>query len=204
MQNIFTKIVRVAFVCALLAVISATEARAQQWSVSTNLVEWGNLGTINGEVGVGVSQHFSLFVNARYNNWTFRKGVPEDRYEDPYGETEVQFENRKMAFAAGVRFWPWYTYSGWWLYLRGQYMEYNRGGLIRHIAEEGDAYGGGVGFGYTYMLHKNWNIEFGAGVWAGYKDYKIYRCTNCGGVLEDSKKFFFLPDDVFISLIYVF
>lgn len=189
---------------AFLCCIASAPARAQRFSVATNLVEWANLGTINAEAGVAVSQHISIHAAVRYNNWTFLKGNPEDRFEDPLGDTERQFENRKQAYAVGLRYWPWHIYSGWWAYARGQYMEYNRGGLIRHKAEEGDAWGVGLGAGYTYMLHKNLNIEFGVGVWGGKKKYVEYRCTNCGQVLEKGQKMFILPDDAFVSLIYIF
>ena len=83
-------------------------------------------------------------------------------------------------------------------------MEYNRGGLFHHTAEEGDAFGVGIGAGYTHILSRNWNIEFGAGLWGGQTAYRTYRCTNCGSVVDQGRKFFILPDDVFISLIFVF
>lgn len=191
------------FLCLAL-LLFGVNARAQRFSVSTNLVEWANLGTVNGEAGVALAQHLSLHAGARYNNWTFRKGDPEDRFTDPSGDTERQFENRKQAYSLGVRYWPWYVYSGWWAYVRGQYMEYNRGGLFHHEAEEGDAVGVGLGFGYTLMIHRQWNIEFGAGGWAGYTNYRTYRCTNCGSVVDSGRKSFILPDDLFISFIYVF
>lgn len=177
---------------------------AQRYSISTNLVEWANLGTMNAEAGVAVAQHFSIHAGFRYNNWTFNKGNPEERFSDPIGESEQQLENRKQAYSIGVRYWPWYVYSGWWGYLRTQYMEYNRGGLIRHAAEEGDAYGAGVGIGYTRMLHRNWNIEFGIGMWSGFKSFTTYRCTNCGSIVDQGQKLFILPDDVFVALTFIF
>ena len=180
------------------------QSRAQQVSISTNLIEWLNLGTINGEFGVSVSRHFSIHASARYNPWTFRKGDVQARYEDPVGDSEKQFENRKQAYGLSVRWWPWYIYSGWWWSVKGQYMEYNRGGIFNHTAEEGDSVGGGGAVGYTHMLHKHWNIEFGAGVWAGSSKYTKYRCTNCGTKMEEGTKFFVLPDEVFVSIIYVF
>ncbi len=184
--------------------VSSQEGQAQRYSVSTNVVEWANLGTINAEAGIAVAQHFSVHAGARYNNWTFLKGNPDDRFTDPEGDLERQFENRKQAYALGMRYWPWYIYSGWWGYVRGQYMEYNRGGLIRHSAEEGDALGVGLGIGYTHMLHRNWNIEFGLGAWGGVTRYTTYRCTNCGSIVDQGQKAFILPDDVFVSFIYVF
>ncbi len=198
------KLVVALCLCLSLFLLGERRAAAQQVSVSTNAIEWLNLGTINGELGVSVSRHFSIHVGARYNPWTFIRGDTKARYTDPLGETEKQFENRKQAYNLSVRWWPWYIYSGWWWYVRGQYMEYNRGGLFTHTAEEGDNVGGGIGVGYTYMLHKHWNIEFGAGIWAGQSKYTSYRCTNCGTVLDKGTKFFVLPDDVFVSIIYVF
>lgn len=195
----------IALLCLLLALLSSRErAAAQRVSVSTNCVEWLNLGTLNLEAGVAVEQHFSIHAGFRFNNWTFRKGSPEDRFTDPIGDSEKQFENRKQAYAAGVRYWPWYVYSGWWFYFHGQWMEYNRGGLFQHSAEEGTAVGGGLGIGYTYMLNKHWNIEFGASVWGGKKDYTKYRCTNCGAITDKGKKAFVALDDVYVSFSFVF
>lgn len=178
--------------------------RPHNFSVSTNAFQWLNLATLNAEAGLAVSRHFTLHAGVRYNPWTFIPGKPDDRLTDTTGETERQFENRKQAYNLGVRFWPWYAYSGWWISARAQYMEYNFGGIFRHWAEEGDAFGAGLGVGYTYLLHKHWNIEFGAGLWAGYKDYVRYRCTNCGSVTGEGGKGFLSPDEVFISLVYVF
>lgn len=190
------------FIAAFL--LSAVFADAQRWSVSTNLVEWANLGTANIEAGAAVHRHLTLHAGVRYNPWTFRPGDPDDRLSDPEGDTEDQFENRKRAVSLSLRYWPWHVYSGWWGYVRGQAMEYNRGGVFHHEAREGDAYGLGVGAGYTRMLHKHWNIELGAGIWGGWRDETVYRCTNCGTVNSRSKGAFILPDDVFVSLIYIF
>ena len=177
---------------------------AQRVSVGTNAVEWANLGTINAEVGIGVSQHLSIHAGARYNNWLFRKGNPDDRIVDPSGDTERQFQNKKQAYNLTLRWWPWHIYSGWWIGARGQWMEYNRGGILSRSTEEGKAVGAGLSAGYTRMLHRNWNIEFGIGVWGGTTRYTTYACPTCGTVTDNGKKVFVLPDDVMVSLIYIF
>ena len=192
------------FIVAALCILLSSDAFAQRYSVSTNSVQWLNLGTLNAEAGVAVSQHFSIHAGARYNNWTWRKGDPDVRLVDSLGEDERQFENRKQAYDLKLRWWPWHIYSGWSAYVKAQYMEYNRGGLINHTAEEGDAFGGGLGASYTLMLNKNWNIEFGGGAWSGWTKYTTYRCTNCGEKTDEGGKFFILPDDVMVSFIYVF
>lgn len=189
---------------ALCAVVFSSTAGAQRFSFSTNIIDWGNLGTMNIEGGVAVSQHISLHTGVRVNPWVWNPGEPDDRLEDPFGENEDQFQNKKQAYNIGLRFWPWYIYSGWWFYAKGQYLEYDRGGLINHTREAGDSFGMSLGAGYTHMLHRNWNLEFGVGVWGGYAKYGVYRCTNCGQPAEQGEKAFILPDDVFISIAYIF
>lgn len=65
-------------------------------------------------------------------------------------------------------------------------------------------FSGGIGAGYTHILSRDWNIEFGAGLWGGQTAYRTYRCTNCGSVVDQGRKFFILPDDLYVSLIFVF
>ena len=186
---------------------------AQRYSVSTNIAGWADLGTANAEAGVAVARHVSLHAGFRYNPWTFRQVAPEavDALIDgpvPAAleafEAQDQFENRKRACHLGLRWWPWYIYSGWWVGARGQWMEYNRGGLFSRSTEEGEAVGAGLSVGYTRMIHRNWNIEFGAGLWGGSTRYTTYACPTCGTVTDGGRKTFILPDDVMLSLIYIF
>ena len=186
---------------------------AQQFSVSTNLAGWADFGTANLEAGTAVARHVSLHAGFRYNPWSFRSVPPEaidalvagpvpaaiDEFEQ-----QDQFQNRKRAAYAGLRWWPWHIYSGWWFGARGQWMEYNRGGILSRSTEEGEAVGAGLSAGYTRMLHRNWNIEFGIGVWGGTTRYTNYACPTCGTVTDNGKKGFILPDDVMVSLIYIF
>ena len=176
-----------------LLLLSMT-AGAQQFSVSTNLAGWADFGTANLEAGTAVARHISLHAGFRYNPWTFRPTTSE----------ADQLQNRKRAFNAGIRWWPWHIYSGWWLGARGQWMEYNRGGIFSRSTEEGEAVGAGLSAGYTRMLHRNWNIEFGLGVWGGTTRYTTYACPTCGTVTDGGKKAFILPDDLMVSLIYIF
>lgn len=182
---------KILLIVTLLAAVSFT-AGAQRWSVGTNVFDLGCIGTLNIEAGAAMSQHFSFQMGAKYNPWTFKKDTPD------------QFEDRKRTFYAGVRYWPWYIYSGFWASANFQYQEYNHGGFINETSEEGDAIGGCLSVGYTRMLHKNLNLEFGAGVWAGQTKYRLYSCPLCGEVLDDGSKFFFLPNEIRVGLVYIF
>ena len=163
-----------------------------RWSLSTNAIDWATLLTTNVSAQYSLSQHLTLEGQARWNPWTFNKG----------GESQLQ--TRQRTFSLGARWWPWYTYSGWWVSARGQISEYNFGGLRTMETEEGDAAGLVLSAGYSFQLKKWLNIDFGAAFWGGYKRYVKYACPNCGNRTDQGEKAFVLPDEVLISAMFIF
>lgn len=183
----------------------AQTASAQQWAVAVNAADMVSLGTISAEGSVSVGQHATINAVAKVNPWTFNKNRPE------------QFQNRQQTYSIGARWWPWNVYSGWWMAGRAQYQQYNRGGsqvlnaatswgtrVEPGMTEEGDAYGLSLGAGYSLMLGKHVNIDFGLEVWGGRTIYTVYACPTCGKVTESGKKWFFLPNDLVLSFQWVF
>ena len=167
--------------------------RAQEWSVSTNLMDYACLGTINIEGSGAAGRHISINASARVNPWTYHKGDPAK-----------QMQNRHQTYAAGIRYWPWHIYSGWWISGMAQYQEYNHGGIFSQKTEEGDAYGLSVGAGYSLMLHEHWNLDFGLSLWGGQKSYITYACPSCGRIIDKGAKWFFQPNDIRVSIAYIF
>ncbi len=180
-------------IIVFFALISLYECRAQRFSLSTNLLDYAALGTLNMDVSYSLSRRFSLTAGAKYNPFTFRKAVPEK-----------QFQLRQRSCALGVRIWPWHTWSGWWFSGKGRYQEYNFGGILSPGTSEGDRVGFGLYTGYTHMLGPHFNIEFGLGAWGGMDFYRKYSCQVCGDTVDEGKRYFVLPDDIMISLVYVF
>lgn len=78
------------------------------------------------------------------------------------------------------------------------------GGLLGRETREGDRVGAGLYSGYSYMLSSHFNIEFGLGFWAGLDMYRKYSCPICGITVDSGRKAFILPDDLMISIVYVF
>ena len=70
--------------------------------------------------------------------------------------------------------------------------------------EEGDRAGAGLYAGYTHMLSPHWNIEFGLGMWGGISWYRKYSCPSCGLTVDNGREWFARPDDLLVSLVYVF
>ena len=180
-------------IITLLLIALPIFCSAQDWSVSTNAMDYVSLGTMNAEVSMATGRHISINASARINPWTFHKGDPSK-----------QMQNRQQTYAVGVRYWPWHIYSGWWMSGMAQYQEYNRGGIISATTEEGDAYGLSIGAGYSLMLHEHWNLDFGLSLWGGQKTFVTYACPSCGKITDKGAKWFFMPNDLRVSIAYIF
>lgn len=177
----------------LLIVAPSGHLNAQKFSLSVNLLECARLGTFNLDASYAVGRHWSLTAGARYNPFTFNEG-----------DSDRQFQSRQQSYALGARLWPWHIMSGWWFAGKGRWQEYNVGGILSSKTREGDRFGGGLYAGYAHMLSPHLNLEFGLGLWAGVDIYKVYSCPSCGLTLESGSKAFVLPDDIMLSIVYVF
>ncbi|MBE6232569.1 MAG: DUF3575 domain-containing protein [Bacteroidales bacterium] len=178
---------------ALLLVLLSMSAAAQKLSISTNILGYLALGTLNADMSYAISRNCSITADIRYNPFTFRK---EDQHR--------QFQCRQQSYAVGARLWPWHIWSGWWFASKLRYQEYNVGGLFSSETEEGDRFGAGFYAGFTYMLSPHFNLEFGAGLWGGKDEYSRYSCQKCGVTVKNGSRFFVLPDDIMVSVVYVF
>lgn len=164
---------------------------AQEFALSTNFADYAEFGTLNVEASYGVARHWSLSAAVKYNPFTYSRG-------------DELLQHKQRSLSAGVRYWPWHIYSGWWLSAAVRYQEYNSGGIISPETREGDRFGGLVGGGYTYMIAPWLNFDMGLGLWSGYDSFTTYACPSCGKRIDGGGKFFFLPADVLLSLTFVF
>lgn len=177
----------------LLAAASLTPAKGgeRQISIGTNLLGYLYLGTINIDAGIGIDRHWSAHIGGNYNPflWEAASG---------------SFQDKKLTVSAEGRYWPWHTFSGWFIGGGAQYQCYNRGGIFSPTAEEGDAGGFTLSGGYALMLGKRVNLEFGGGLWGGYTRYRVYHSPRCGKLIGQGYKFFILPNDLSISAVFTF
>ncbi len=77
-------------------------------------------------------------------------------------------------------------------------------GLYKELRDhrfEGEYYGGGIVFGYQWILSKRWNFELSVG--AGYvrAHYNKYECTTCGRSVESGTKNYLGPTKAAVSLL---
>ena len=187
-----------------LLLATAGVSGAQELSLSTNFADYAQSGTLNLEAGYGLARHWSVSAGVKYNPYSFGSG----------GDTHFR---RQRLYCAGARWWPWHIYSGWWLSARLQYQEFattdEKGNTLRQLpfsgrsggpSTEGDRYGAGLLAGYSQMIGRHFNLDFGAGFWGGWSSYVTYTCPTCGRISSSASGSFFLPADVIFALNYIF
>jgi len=63
----------------------------------------------------------------------------------------------------------------------------------------------GVAYGYSWLLHKHWNLEAEIGIGYIYTRYDRFECAGCGRKVEtDRQHNYFGPTKAAINLVYVF
>lgn len=171
----------------------STFSHAQKYSVGTNSLGYANLLTINAEFGLAVARNWSLSLGGKYNPFIFNANSEGG-----------QFQNKQMTLSAGARYWPFYVYSGFFYGAKVQMSTFNQGGIISDETTEGDALGIGLLFGYSLLINKWLNLEFGAGFWGGGEKYTVYACPRCGRIVSKGKKAFIAPNDAMLNLVFTF
>lgn len=164
----------------------SSSANAQNMYVSTNLLDYLNLGTINGEFGLSPMPKYTLYMKARYNPFTFNSGK--------------QIQNRVAGGALGAKYWFWYNNAGWFLNSHIGFSVYNIGGILDKYAYEGKALSLSVGGGYSLLLTERLNLDFGLGLQSGYTSYIKYACPKCGKVVGEEKQLFVAPSNMLVQL----
>ncbi len=175
---------------------STTTAYSQSHhsAISTNLITWGWFGTANAELSTAIAKKVVLFAGGRYNGWSFNN----NSYEEPVLQQQATVN-------AGIKWYQWYNYSGLFFGFKTQYEAYRMGGFLhKDYTEEGDAFGLGAGVGYSIMLWKNCNLDLGLWGWGGMTSYEKFSREYKGKSIEKDVRAFFTPDDVLVSLVYVF
>ena len=151
---------------AFLLVCLPMVANAQRWTVSTNALSWASLGTINAEGAYSLSQNFSVNLGGSINPW------------EASSPTGVALLNKHYGGYLGIKYWPWHVYSEWWINAKVQYRNFEHLGILTQQLVTGDAVGGGLSAGYSFMLSNRFNLDVGAGFWGGkLLNYKKYHGT---------------------------
>ena len=148
-------------------------------------------------VEVGLSKKVTIDVPFYYNPW---------KYSDS--------KMLKLSMVQPeVRYWLCDKFNGHFFGVHGMVGNYHTTGIdlpftifddLDKYRYKGNFYGGGISYGYQFILGRHWNIEATVGVGYAYVDYKQYECKECGDMVRKSDKNYFGPTKAALSLVYLF
>ncbi|MDR1557074.1 MAG: DUF3575 domain-containing protein [Tannerellaceae bacterium] len=174
----------------LMALIALPNVKAQTVAVKNNLL-YDLTTTINLGLEIAMSPQWTLELPVNYNPWDLG-------------------ENRKLKhwlIQPEVRYWFCQKFNGHFMGLHGHIGGYNIGGIeqigMEEFRYEGNLYGGGISYGYHWILSTHWSIEATIGAGYAYMEYAKYKCEKCAEKLSDDVRPYLGPTKVGVSLIYI-
>ncbi len=172
-------------------------AYAQDIAVKTNLLYWATT-TPNLGAEFGLGDRTSIEITGGYNPWTLDKD----------SNTKIKHWKVQPEF----RYWLCERFNGHFFGVHAGYTFYNIAGV--RILPYGDAstkdhrfqgwgVGGGLSYGYSWIIGKNWNLEATLGLGYIYSCYDKYECRTCGRFRGTEDNHYIGPTKLGISLIYI-
>lgn len=161
-------------------------------NVAMDAVAIPNLG-----VEVGVSKKLTVDVPVYYNPWK-------------YSDTKML---KLVMVQPELRYWLCDKFNGHFFGFHLMGGAYNTTGIdlpfspfddLEDYRYKGHFYGGGISYGYQFVLGRHWNLGATVGFGYAYVRYKKYPCEECGEMLEKSHKNYFGPTKAALNLIYIF
>ncbi|SHF93820.1 DUF3575 domain-containing protein [Dysgonomonas macrotermitis] len=178
-------------VCGVNAQNTQENLYKPSFAIKTNALYWLTT-TPNLGIEIGLSDKFTLDISGNYNPWDFG-------------------DNKKIKHwlvQPEIRYWFCERFNGHFIGFHGHYSEFNVGGIkmlgIEEHRYEGNLYGGGISYGYQWVLSNRWSLEATVGAGYAHIDYDKYRCEECGTKLKSDSKNYWGPTKVGLSVIYIF
>ena len=186
---------------ATLLLSACAVAHAQKVAVKTNLVA-DALASPNLGLEIGVAPKWTVDLTGEFNAW--RMGG-DKRWKHWFFQPEA-------------RYWFCDRFSGHFIGAALHGGQYNIGGFngrwnllgtdarkLKDTRFQGWFVGGGVSYGYAWILGTHWNIEAQIGVGYSYTRYDQFRCTGCGKKIRtDVPHNYWGPTSADINIVYIF
>lgn len=193
---------RILWIIGLMLTAVSMGWSQNQVALKTNLLYDALLSPTLG-IEVGLKPKWSLDLSGTVNMWT----VNEKRW-------------RQWMVQPEARYWFCERFTGNFLALHAIGGEYNFGNLhfggrnflgtdltqLRDHRLQGWMAGAGIGYGYSWLLDRHWNIEAEIGIGWIYTRYDKYKCVGCGKKVNDKPldHNYYGPTKAAVNLIYVF
>lgn len=172
---------------------------SQQIDLKTNLLYDATL-TANAGIEFAIAPRWSVDVSGNYNAWPVR----DHRWKHAMVQPEA-------------RFWFCDPFVGHFVGVHALGGIYNIGQIPNNLRflgtdfskltdrrYQGWAVGGGVAYGYAFILGRHWNLELELGVGYVYSQYDEFECGHCGRKIGNGDHHYVGPTKAAINLVYLF
>lgn len=189
--------------CVVLFCVFPLKAEARtNVALKSNLL-YDATATANLGMEVSLARKWSLDLSGNLNVWSFSEGK---RWKHWLCQPELRYWTCSNM---GGHFFAFHLLGG----------QYNIGQVnldflkflgknfedFKDYRHQGWYAGAGIGYGYSWILSRHWNIEVEVAAGYIYSNYSLYECAGCGKkVKTDLKNSYFGPTKLALDLIYVF
>lgn len=187
------------FAAFLIVSSSFNQIFAQQVAVKTNLLyDATTTPNIGAEIGIGRKHSLQLYYGL--NPWKFNTDSGEKFF-------------KHWMLAPEYRYWFCHRFQGSFIGIHGLGGEFDAANVklpfgmykgLRDHRYEGWYIGGGISYGYQWVLSRHWNFEASAGLGVVYAKYQKFECGECGRKIKDGHTTYVGPTKAVMSLIYMF
>lgn len=188
--------------CLILVMLTGwlSPVRAQSFAVKTNLI-YDATATVNVGMEVGLAPRWTFDLSGNLNTWS------KNEYTK-WKHWMVQPE---------ARYWFCDRFSRHFIGAHLLTGAFNFGNIDNNISflgtdfsvlsdyrYQGYAYGGGLAYGFAFVLSKHLNLELEVGAGYVYLDYEKFECADCGRKVGESNHHYVGPTKAAINLVYLF
>lgn len=182
------------YVVILIFIFCNQQVRGQEVAIKTNLAYWATT-TPNLGMEFALGKKSTLEISGGFNPFEF-----SDNKRFKHWLVQPEY-----------RWWFCETFNGHFLGVHAHGAQFNVGGwdipigrldVFKDKRYEGYLYGGGISYGYQWVLTNRWNFEFNIG--AGYAriHYDEYPCKDCGTKQDEGNYNYWGVTRVGLSFIY--
>ena len=175
-------------------------ASAQNVGLKTNLLT-DALASPNIGLEVGLSPKWTLDITGEGNFWKYNRHLWKHWFVQP--EARYWFCERFAGHFIGIHaIGGYYNFGN--IKNSVKFLGSDFSSLTDHRVQ-GWGVGGGIAYGYAWVINKHWNIEAEIGVGYIYTRYDKYPCAVCGTVEEKDKPHnYYGPTKAALSFVYLF
>lgn len=190
------------YIPLILGLLTSLGASAQNdVAIKTNVL-YDLTATVNAGIEVGLAPRWTIDLSGNFNAWNLSENQRWKHYL-------VQPE---------ARYWFCDRFMGHFLGIHAHGGQYNVGGLKNNISflgtdlskltdnrYQGWFAGGGIAYGYAFVLGRHWNLELELGVGYAYSKYDSFECAGCGRKVETGLTHHYVgPTKLALNLVYLF